>query len=62
MSRENQKISPNGELTLFLPRREVMMRTCGELEPLEGVVLISTALAQRPDIRVIVQVEFICDF
>ena len=42
-------------LTPLVPRRELMMRD-GEVEPLEGIVIFSSLLAARPNIRILAQV------
>jgi hypothetical protein len=58
VSRLFKKSSNDGNLTLFLPKRELHMQgETGTVENLEGVVLIYKALASRPtEVKVFIQV------
>ena len=48
VSRLFKKSSPNGQLTLFMPKRDLLMKGAnGEVDPIEGVVLVSQKLANR---------------
>ena len=59
MSRLFKKSSNDGNLTLFLPKRELHMQgETGTVENLEGVVLIYKELASRPtEVKVFIQVR-----
>ena len=57
VSRLYKKCSTDGELTIFLPKRELKMdgETC-RIDNLEGVVIISEKLAAQPNMKVFVHV------
>jgi hypothetical protein len=59
VSRLFKKSSTDGNLTLFLPKRELQMQgETGTVEQLEGVVLIYKDIATRPtEAKVFIQVN-----
>ena len=57
VSRLFKKSSPNGTLTLFMPKRDLSMKgPNGEVDPIEGVVLVSKKLANQENVKIVVQV------
>ena len=54
-SRIFKKVSPDGNLVLFLPQREIMV-TETKVEPLMGVALIHQSVMKTQNIKVFLQV------
>ena len=53
-----KKCSTDGDLTIFLPKRELKMNgETGQIGNLEGIVIISENLAKKDNVKVFVQVR-----